>query len=133
MADKEGDHQTNGTYWCPFSENWKAHRESVDDMMLKISETYDAMNLIHDDMKHLATISTTLATTSGTLSEIKAGLLNAVLGKDIVPVGVTQTLLSDQRKSYITIIKTLCWAFSVIIVILSGLRYVAPHLFGNPL
>lgn len=104
----------NGIYPCKIT----------NDTMTQIAQTQDSMTSLHEDIKHLKTISETL-------EDIKEGLLQAVLGKDIVPIGVTQTLLKDQRDSYLTIIKTLCWAFGTVLVVVIGLKYLAPHLLGG--
>ena len=104
----------NGAYPCKITP----------DAMNQIEQTQSAMLSIHEDIKHLKAISETL-------DEIKEGLLSAVLGKEIVPIGITQTLLTDQRNSYLTIIKTLCWAFGTILVVLIGLKYLAPNIIGG--
>lgn len=104
----------NGIYPCKITP----------DTMNQIAQTQEVMATIHEDIKHLKAISETL-------DEIKEGLLNAVLGKEIVPIGVTQTLLAEQRSSYVTIIKTLCWAFGTILVVLIGLKYLAPNIIGG--
>lgn len=104
----------NGLYHCKID----------DEAKIQITEMYQTISTLHEDIKHLKTIS-------DTLEEIKTGLLNAVLGKEIVPLSITQALLDGQRKSYVSIIKTLCWAFGSILLVIIGLKYLAPHLLGG--
>jgi hypothetical protein len=114
MFKMEQPRHSNGFYPCKID----------DEAKMQITEMYIAISALHEDIKHLKAISETL-------DEIKTGLLNAILGKEIVPIGVTQTLLTDQRNSYLTIIKTLCWAFGTILVVLIGLKYLAPNIIGG--
>lgn len=108
---------------CPVGRDWPEYKLKIDTMVTHASEVHKAMNTMHEDVKHLKTISETLV-------EIKTGLLEAVLGKDIVPMKITTTLLDSQAESYRRIIKLLCWAFGSILVVIIGLKYAAPHLVG---
>lgn len=116
----------NGAWVCDVAAKMAEHRA---ELMEKLAEVQQILVVLQDDQSHLRKISSSNEAICATLLEIKAGLLSAVLGKEIVPVGVTQTMLAEQRKSYVTIIKTLSWAFAVIVLVLVGLKLSAPHWF----
>jgi hypothetical protein len=120
------ENHSNGSWVCDVATKIAEHRA---ELMEKLAEVQHILVVLKEDQSHLSKISSSNEAICATLLEIKAGLLSAVLGKEIVPVGVTQTMLAEQRKSYITIIKTLSWAFAVIVLVLVGMKLSAPHWF----
>lgn len=127
MTQDSEERFLNGQYKpCKVAETWEEHREEMENAMRKIG-------LLEEHTQHLEPIA-------NTLTEVKDGLLKAVLGREIVPVGVTQSMLQNQkesyelmlkgqRESYVSIIKTLAWSFSGVVVTLVGLKIAMPNLF----
>ncbi len=116
--------EQNGTYCGAGS-----LEEKLDGIMSVMGELIEVMDEIKQDHAHLRRISSSNEMICSTLVEIKTSLINAVLGKDIVPVGVAKSMIEEQRKAYITIIRTLCWVFGVIVCVLAGLKVLAPQWF----
>lgn len=116
----------NGAWSCPATEDFKSQRQKFD---MLFSEVNDMLIVLKQDQKHLQSIANTNYMINQTLVDIKNNLLNAVLGKDIVPVSIVKGMIEEQRKSYVSIIKILCWVFSSIIIVLAGIKFLAPHLF----
>lgn len=65
------------------------------------------------------------------LDKIYNDMLNVFMGKEIVPADVARTLLAEQRDSYKIVIRSLCWTFGVIIVVLIGVKSLFPLLFNG--
>jgi len=120
------DNLTNGVWKCPVKDDFKDQRQKFD---MLFHEVNDMLVVLKQDQKHLQSIANSNFMISQTLVDIKANLLNAVLGKEIVPVSIVKGMIEEQRKSYVSIIKILCWVFSSIIIVIAGLKFLAPHLF----
>lgn len=116
--------EQNGTY-C----NAGSLEERLEGIMNVMGDLIEVMDEIKQDHAHLRRISSSNEMICNTLVDIKTSLINAVIGKDIVPVGVAKSMIEEQRKAYITIIRTLCWVFGVIITVLVGLKMLAPQWF----
>lgn len=120
------DNLTNGVWKCPVVDDIKDQKNRFD---LLYGEVNDMLVVLKQDQKHLSNIANSNAMINQNLVDIKNNLLGAVLGKEIVPVSIVKGMIEDQRKSYVSIIKILCWVFSSIIIVLAGLKFLIPHIF----
>lgn len=112
----------NGASKC-YVFDWNAHRKETQMLIDKANDNHDVLKNILETNREMSHI----------LTEIKNGLLDAVLGKNIVPTEVAEKMISEQRKAYLSIIKTISWAFGAILIVVIGLKVALPHLFGAPL
>lgn len=120
------DNLTNGVWKCPVTDDFKSQRQKFD---MLYGEVNDMLVVLKQDQKHLSNIANSNAMINQNLVDIKNNLLSAVLGKEIVPVSIVKGMIEEQRKSYVSIIKILCWVFSSIIIVLAGLKFLIPHIF----
>jgi len=116
----------NGAFKCEA----RLIEDKVNGVIEDMNDLASVMEEIKQDHQHLRRISASNEVICSTLQEIRQSLINAVLGKEIVPVGVATRMIEEQRKAYVTIIKTLCWVFGVITSVLVGLKLLAPQWFN---
>lgn len=116
------------TKWDTFlDDEWPTHRKEVKDAMLKINEMHAGIAAIQRDTKHLPILDT-VATT---LIDIKDNLIEVLRGKNVVDVETVKDMLKAQQSTYTTTISTICKIFGLIIIILVGMKVLAPHWFGG--
>lgn len=94
---------------------------NVEETFMRIEQVHTTMNLVHDDTKYLKEINDTLLS-------MKHDLIDVVIGKNVIPVSVAQTMIEEQRKAYTTVIRLLSWTFGIIILGLMGMKYLAPQI-----
>lgn len=109
---------TNGIPPCRISLNeWDDWKDSM-----------EKINIMHTNTDCLPTIDSSL-------KEIKKGLFTALFGNDptkgIMPVTVATQMLQEQRKAYLSIIKTMSAVFVAFTLALIGaVKFLTPHLLG---
>lgn len=109
---------TNGAFQaCPILKDWEEHKKLLEETAMRTQRIESAVSNLHFDTKHLKHIAETL-------DAVKDGLLNAVLGKDIIPIEVFVKTMENQSKSYEKVIMILVCLFAVIL----GLKFLAPNL-----
>lgn len=87
---------------------WVNHVHQTKIAHKQMEEAHVMIKDMHVSSEHLGSIA-------GTLSEIKDKFIDAILGKQIVPLDVHKALLEGQRASYVTIIKWICGIFGSVV------------------
>lgn len=104
------------------------------DIMTMLSDVHsmhqDTQKTMDTIGNHLSNIASSNNAICNLLGDVKDKMLNTVLGKDIVPLGVTQSLLEQQRNSYNSIIKFMLIACGGLVTLLIGIKYLAPGWFS---
>ena len=121
------DQHLNGEWKCKIGIELIEQKQMLETFYNEVSTM---LEVLKEDQKHLQNIAVSNSSINSTLSEIRNSLLNTVLGKEIVPIAIVQSMIEEQRKAYLSIIKVLCWAFAIITLVLTGLKLLAPHLFA---
>jgi len=107
-----------------FANEWPRYRRESDIANRKIDEMHTSIALITTDTKHLHK----LEDISQSLKEVNSCLMTVLSGKDIISTETAKEMLTAQQKTYSGIITSLCKIFGLIIVILVGVRILAPDL-----
>jgi len=108
-------------------EDWPKHKIDFGIVSEEVHSMQAAMIDIKSDTRHLPALDNI----SGTLREIKDGLLQVVSGKNVVDVDTVKGMLKAQQDVYTTMITTICKLLGVIIVVLLGVKLLAPYLLGG--
>lgn len=95
----------------------------VEETFMRIEQVHNTIGLVHQDTKYLKDIHAALVS-------IKTELIDVVIGKNMVPIDVARTMIEEQRKTYTTIIRLICWVFGTMILVLTGLKYLAPQILN---
>lgn len=103
-----------------FLEDWSKHRDAAITAMKKIDE-------MHSHTAHLVKLDAI----NSTLYGVKDCLIQVLSGKDVVSTVTAQEMLNAQQRSYTAIISTICRIFGLIVVILVGLKILAPQWLGG--
>lgn len=115
------ENHSNGSAICPLSKEFvKELRIAVRD----INTARESILDVHEDLRYLKDVSESL-------HDLRSNFVNALLGKQIVPLDVHKSLLEGQRESYKGIIKLQTIVFGLIIIFLLGMKYLAPHWFAG--
>lgn len=112
----------NGLTCLLLQEEWENHREEVSYTFQNVKEAKQAL-------QNLSNSFTVLDRIAHAIEELKSKWVDVAVGKNLVPLDVVKEMLLQQQRAYSSIIKTITLIFSLLVIVLIGLKYLAPHWF----
>jgi hypothetical protein len=111
--------------WEAFLESeWPLHRRETTEAMRKIDEIHVAIGAIKNDTRHLQMLDSI----AKILGDVRDSLLPVLIGKDIMSTTSAKEMLEAQQKTYGSIITSLCKIFSIVVLLLVGMRIWLPEI-----
>lgn len=136
MSDKKKDENTFPCNNCGFyksdkwkifvEEQWPKHLENSSFMQQRIEEIYESICVIRMNTNHLQKLDSI----SGSLLELKDGLLKIVSGKNVIDIDTVKDLVKAQQATYLKVITVICTVFLIVVITLLGLKTFIPHLLS---
>lgn len=116
--------------WDRWLENeWPQHRKETAIAMQKMEQMHTVVASMQEDIKHLKKLDT-LSLISNTLVELKTGLIATLSGKNVIDVQTAKEMMAQQQGVYVSVIKTILWTLGVIVGVVTGVKFLAPQVFG---